>query len=147
VGDVGWAFSAWSGDPREHHESRERVDGRREEHHGDRSWDIAAPTGRCDVAGRRRGAEHRRSNSNLTWSASDNAAVTSVDLELSRSGAGGPWESIIASIAKRGHIQLDPDLAPDGERAAARDRARRGRQLGAGRLERGVLDRRWHRRR
>src|SRR5262249_29166381 len=39
---------------------------------------------------------------NLTWTAADNAAVTTVDLDLSRAGAGGPFESIAAGIANSG---------------------------------------------
>jgi subtilisin family serine protease len=38
----------------------------------------------------------------LTWSASDNVGVTSVDLNLSRSGPGGPWESIASGVANSG---------------------------------------------
>src|SRR5262249_38356398 len=39
---------------------------------------------------------------NLTWTATDNAAVTSVDLDLSRGGAGGPFESLASGIANTG---------------------------------------------
>ncbi len=38
----------------------------------------------------------------LTWTATDNAAVTSVDIELSRAGAGGPFESIATGLANTG---------------------------------------------
>ena len=65
-------------------------------------------------------------SSNLTWSASDNAAVTSVDLDLSRSGAGGPWESIVASIANAGTfswIPTSPVTSNAVLRVTARDAA------------------------
>jgi hypothetical protein len=39
---------------------------------------------------------------NLTWTATDNLAVTTVDLDVSRAGAGGPFESIAAGIANTG---------------------------------------------
>ena len=39
---------------------------------------------------------------NLTWTAADNVAVTTVDLDVSRAGAGGPFESIAAGIANTG---------------------------------------------
>ena len=39
---------------------------------------------------------------NLTWTAADNVAVTTVDLDVSRAGAGGPFESIAAGIANSG---------------------------------------------
>jgi len=42
------------------------------------------------------------SAADLTWTATDNAAVTLVDLELSRTGAGGPWESIVSGTANTG---------------------------------------------
>ncbi len=42
------------------------------------------------------------SNTNITWTAADNAAVTTVDLELSRTGAGGPFESIASGLANTG---------------------------------------------
>ncbi len=41
-------------------------------------------------------------NSSITWTASDNAGVTTVDLELSRAGAGGPFESIATGLANTG---------------------------------------------
>lgn len=41
-------------------------------------------------------------NANLTWTASDNVAVTNVDLELSRSGVLGPWETIALSVPNTG---------------------------------------------
>lgn len=39
---------------------------------------------------------------NLQWTASDNVAVSSVDLHLSRSGVGGPWENVALSIPNSG---------------------------------------------
>jgi hypothetical protein len=41
-------------------------------------------------------------HANLLWTATDNVAVTSVDLALSRAGAGGTYEAIAAGIANSG---------------------------------------------
>jgi len=41
-------------------------------------------------------------NANLTWTASDNVGVTGVDLELSRSGALGPWETVALGVPNTG---------------------------------------------
>jgi hypothetical protein len=41
-------------------------------------------------------------HTDITWTAADNAAVTTVDLELSRNGAAGPYESIATGIANTG---------------------------------------------
>ncbi|MFM8560110.1 MAG: beta strand repeat-containing protein, partial [bacterium] len=38
----------------------------------------------------------------ITWSASDNVAVTAIDLALSRSGTGGPFETIANGLANTG---------------------------------------------
>src|SRR5258706_2812012 len=46
------------------------------------------------------------STSSLTWTATDNAAVTLVDLELSRTGAGGPYDPIATRIANTGSHDL-----------------------------------------
>ena len=42
------------------------------------------------------------STANLQWTASDNVGVSSVDLHLSRSGVGGPWENVALSIPNSG---------------------------------------------
>lgn len=42
------------------------------------------------------------STANLQWSATDDVGVSSVDLHLSRSGVGGPWETIALSIPNSG---------------------------------------------
>jgi hypothetical protein len=42
------------------------------------------------------------SNVNLDWTAADDATITAVDLELSRAGLGGPWETIATGIANTG---------------------------------------------
>jgi hypothetical protein len=39
---------------------------------------------------------------NLTWNATDNAGVTTVDLLLSRSGVGGPYSPIATGIGNSG---------------------------------------------
>lgn len=41
-------------------------------------------------------------SANLQWSATDNVGVTSVDVHLSRSGPGGPWETIALGIPNSG---------------------------------------------
>ncbi len=38
----------------------------------------------------------------LTWYASDNIGVTSVDVNLSRNGVGGPWETIATAVPNTG---------------------------------------------
>jgi hypothetical protein len=42
------------------------------------------------------------SHTSLTWTASDNTSVKNVDLDLSRTGSGGPFESIAAGTANTG---------------------------------------------
>uniref|UniRef100_A0A832MLD6 T9SS type A sorting domain-containing protein n=1 Tax=Eiseniibacteriota bacterium TaxID=2212470 RepID=A0A832MLD6_UNCEI len=44
----------------------------------------------------------------LTWSASDCFGVTSVDLELSRAGPGGPWEPLAAGVPNTGSFAWTP---------------------------------------
>lgn len=41
-------------------------------------------------------------NLGITWTASDNVAVTSVDVLLSRTGAGGPWETLATGLPNTG---------------------------------------------
>jgi hypothetical protein len=41
-------------------------------------------------------------NAEITWTASDNAGVTSIDLELSRGGPDGPYEPIATGLANTG---------------------------------------------
>jgi hypothetical protein len=65
-------------------------------------------------------------NTAVTWSASDNAAVTGVDLELSRAGAGGPYETIATSLANSGTYNwtvTGPVTTNALVRATARDAA------------------------
>src|SRR5262249_37709202 len=100
VASSGWAFSAWSGalgggtDP-----ASLLMD-------ADKTVtatfaDIQAPVVAV-VAPNGGEVLHQGAHTNLTWTASDNAAVTSVDLSLSRSGVGGPWESIATGIPNSG---------------------------------------------
>jgi hypothetical protein len=42
------------------------------------------------------------STTDITWTASDNAAVTTIDVELSRTGAGGPYELLASSVPNSG---------------------------------------------
>jgi hypothetical protein len=65
-------------------------------------------------------------NSDITWTASDNAAVTAVDLELSRTGAGGPFESVATGLANTGTFSWlvsGPATSHALVRATARDAA------------------------
>jgi hypothetical protein len=63
--------------------------------------DLVAPT--MDVA-TPNGAEvlNVGNGSSITWTAADNIGVTAVDLELSRAGVGGPYESIASGLANTG---------------------------------------------
>jgi len=45
------------------------------------------------------------SHTSLTWTASDNTSVKNVDLDLSRTGSGGPFESIAAGTANTGSFR------------------------------------------
>jgi hypothetical protein len=124
VGDVGWAFSAWSGDLVST-TNPENLLMDAAKNITATFLDIAAPTVAVTSPD---GGEvlNVGVSSNLTWTASDNAAVTSVDLELSRSGSGGPWESIVASIANAGTFSWIPTSPVTGNallRVTARDAA------------------------
>jgi len=100
VPSTGWAFSAWSGDLTGNTNPASLL------MDADKAvtstfLDIQAPT----VAVRSpNGGEVLvvATSAPLTWTATDNAAVTSVDLQLSRSGTGGPFESIATGIANSG---------------------------------------------
>jgi hypothetical protein len=97
---AGWAFSAWSGDLVSTNNPENLV------MNGNKTvtstfLDIAPPSVAVTVPN---GAELLNAgvNSDITWTASDNAAVTAVDLELSRTGAGGPFESVATGLANTG---------------------------------------------
>jgi hypothetical protein len=49
---------------------------------------------------------------NVTWNATDNVGVTSVDLLLSRSGSGGPYAPLVSGIANSGSYLWAVDLPP-----------------------------------
>lgn len=97
---VGWAFSAWSGDlTGSTNPDALLMD-------ADKTvtstfLDVAAPAVAVTAPN---GAELLTvgNGTALTWTASDNAAVTSVDLELSRAGAGGPFEPVASGLANSG---------------------------------------------
>jgi len=124
VGDVGWAFSAWSGDLVSTTNPENLLMDAAKSITAT-FLDIAEPS--VAVASPDGGEVLNIGvSSNLTWTASDNAAVTSVDLDLSRSGAGGPWESIVASIANAGTfswIPTSPVTSNAVLRVTARDAA------------------------
>src|SRR6185369_10180867 len=96
----GWAFSAWSGDLTGNTNPGNLL------MDADKSvtstfTDIQAPTVAVTAPN---GGEvlNVGSSTSLTWTASDNTNVKNVDLDLSRAGAGGPFESIAAGIANTG---------------------------------------------
>jgi hypothetical protein len=96
----GWAFSTWSGDLTGNtNPSNLLMD-------ADKSVtstfsDIQSPTVAVSAPN---GGEvlNVGSNTSLTWTATDNTHVKNVDLHLSRSGTGGPFESVAAAIANSG---------------------------------------------
>ncbi len=97
---TGWAFSAWSGDLVSTNDPENLLmdDAKTVT---STFLDIAPPTVAVTAPN---GGEviTLGTNTSLTWTASDNAAVTSVDLELSRAGVGGPFESVATSLANTG---------------------------------------------
>lgn len=65
-------------------------------------------------------------NANLQWTAGDNIAVTSVDLELSRGGVLGPWETIALGVPNTGSYVWNVTGPPSNTailRVTARDAA------------------------
>jgi hypothetical protein len=97
---TGWAFSAWSGDLVSTNNPENLL------MDADKTVtstfvDIASPTVAVTSPN---GAEvlNAGNNSNITWTAADNAAVTAIDLDLSRAGVGGPYESIATGLANSG---------------------------------------------
>jgi len=97
---AGWAFSAWSGSVVSTSNPVTVV------MDANKSVtatfvDVAAPTATVTSPN---GGEALTSGTsvNITWTAADNAAVTTVDLELSRTGAAGPYQSIATGIANSG---------------------------------------------
>lgn len=54
-------------------------------------------------------------NENLTWSASDNNTVTNVDLQLSRTGAGGPYVTIASGVPNTGTYSWNVTLPPSND--------------------------------
>jgi hypothetical protein len=63
---------------------------------------------------------------NLTWTATDNVGVFGVDLELSRNGAAGPFESIATGVANSGSVSWQvtgPATTNARLRVTARDAA------------------------
>ncbi len=63
---------------------------------------------------------------NVTWNATDNIGVTSVDLLLSRTGSGGPYAPLVTGVANSGSYPWAVDLPPGTDcwvRVVARDAA------------------------
>jgi len=121
---MGWAFSAWSGD----------LTGSTNPENLLMDADKTVTSTFLDVAPplvavtSPNGADVLTvgTNAALTWSASDNAAVTSVDLELSRAGAGGPYEPVASGLANSGAYNwtvTGPVTSNALLRATARDAA------------------------
>jgi hypothetical protein len=97
---AGWAFSAWTGDLTGTN-NPETILMDAPKTVTSTFLDIAPPVVTVSAPN---GGEllTTGTSTSLTWTASDNAAVTEVDLELSRAGAGGPWESIATGLANSG---------------------------------------------
>ena len=100
VPGTGWAFSAWSGDLTGNTnpasllmDANKSVTGTFTDVQGP-AVAVTAPNG-GEVL-------NVGSSTSLTWTATDNANVKNVDLDLSRTGTGGPFESIAAGIANTG---------------------------------------------
>jgi hypothetical protein len=103
---TGWAFSAWSGglvsalNP-------DSVLMNADKTVTATFVDVAAPT--ITVTAPNGGELLTTGNStNLTWTAADNAGVTAVDLELSRTGSGGTYETIATGLANSGTFSWSP---------------------------------------
>lgn len=97
---TGWAFSAWSGDlVSTNNPENLLMDAAKSV--TSTFLDVAAPTVSVTAPN---GGEvvNTGTNTSITWSASDNAAVTGVDLELSRAGVAGPYESLATGLANTG---------------------------------------------
>ena len=120
----GWAFSAWSGDLVGPNNPENLVmDATKSV--TSTFLDIAPPTVSLTSPN---GGEvlNTGTNTSVTWTASDNAAVTVVDLELSRAGAGGPFETLATGLANTGTYDWAVSGAPATNalvRATARDAA------------------------
>ena len=124
VPSLGWAFSAYSGDLVSVNAVENLL------MNGTKNvtatfLDTAAPTVAVTAPN---GAEvlNIGTNSAITWSATDNAAVTAVDVELSRAGIGGPFETIATSLANSGTyswLVTGPVTANARVRVTARDAA------------------------
>ena len=118
----GWAFSAWSGDltggtnPSDLlMNANKSVTGTFTDVQGP-AVAVTAPNG-GDVL-------NVGSHTSLTWTASDNTSVKNVDLDLSRTGSGGPFESIAAGTANTGSfdwVVTAPITATGFLRVTARD--------------------------
>jgi len=97
---TGWAFSAWSGALVSTSNPASLV------MDADKSVtatfaDVAAPTASLATPN---GGEVLADGLHFKvhWTATDNAAVTGVDLALSRSGVAGPWETLATNISNSG---------------------------------------------
>jgi len=118
----GWAFSAWSGDLTGGTNpsgllmnANKSVTGTFTDVQGP-AVAVTAPNG-GEVL-------NVGSHTSLTWTASDNTSVKNVDLGLSRTGSGGPFESIAAGTANTGSfdwVVTAPITATAFLRVTARD--------------------------
>jgi hypothetical protein len=98
--NAGWAFSAWSGNLVSTN-NPENLLMNADQTVTSTFLDIAAPT-MTVTAPNGNEVFNVGNNSSLSWIATDNAAVTAVDLELSRAGVGGPYESVASGLANTG---------------------------------------------
>ena len=100
VPGTGWAFSAWSVDlvSTNNPENLLMDDVKNVTA---TFIDIAAPTVAVTAPN---GGEFATIGASMpvTWTAADNAAVTAIDIELSRAGVGGPYEPVASGLANSG---------------------------------------------
>jgi hypothetical protein len=100
VPGTGWAFSSWSGDLTGNtNPSSLLMDANKSV--TATFADIQAPSVAVTAPN---GSEvlNVGSSTSLTWTATDNTNVKNVDIDLSRAGTGGPFESIAVGIANTG---------------------------------------------
>jgi len=122
VPGTGWAFSAWSGDLTGNTNPASLLMDANKSVTATFA-DVQGPTVTVTAPN---GGEvlNVGSSTSLTWTATDNTHVKNVDLDLSRSGTGGPFESIAAGIANTGSFSWNvtgPVSASAFLRVTARD--------------------------
>jgi hypothetical protein len=100
VGNIGWTFAAWSGDLVSTTNPDNIVMDAAKTVTATFT-DIAAPTVAVLVPN---GGDvvTEGTSTPVRWTAADNAAVTAIDIELSRAGVGGPYEPVASGLPNSG---------------------------------------------